>query len=70
MTNFRQTADASDLYRESTGDHYARIVSSTECGNFVDEAKNSTVLTKNIVAVPTTLVRSPPRLTSTLTWVD
>jgi hypothetical protein len=58
MTVFRQTADASGLYREGTGDQYARIVSSTESGNFVDEAKDGVRLSTTVVINPVKMVRS------------
>jgi hypothetical protein len=64
MTVFRQTADASGLYREGTGDQYARIVSSTESGDFVDEAKNSVRLANTVVISPTKLLRSVAVLTT------
>lgn len=51
MTVFRQTADASGLYREGTGDQYARIVSSTESGNFVDEAKDGVKFSSTTVSI-------------------
>jgi hypothetical protein len=66
MTVFKLTADASDIYRESTGDQYARIVSSTESGNFIDETKNSTTFATTVVAMPTTMLRSQPRLLATV----
>jgi hypothetical protein len=64
MTVFRQTADASGLYREGTGDQYARIVSSTESGNFVDEAKNSVKLSSTVVVNPAKMLRSVAVLTT------
>jgi len=64
MTIFRQTADASGLYREGTGDKYARIVSSTESGNFVDEAKDGIRLTTTVVVNPINMVRSVTVLTN------
>ncbi|WMT78751.1 hypothetical protein [Bradyrhizobium sp. Ash2021] len=63
MTVFRQTADASGLYREATGDQYARIVSSTESGNFVDE-KNGVTLSAAVVVNPMTMLRSIVVLTN------
>jgi hypothetical protein len=65
MTVFRQTADASGLYRESTGDQYARIVSSTESGNFADEAKEGVTLV-NTTVVPMKMLRSIAVLTRTI----
>jgi hypothetical protein len=63
MTVFRQTADASDLYREGTGDQYARIVSSTESGNFVDEAKDGVRLSNTVLINPVKMLRSVSILT-------
>lgn len=64
MTIFRQTADASGLYREGTGDQYARIVSSTESGNFVDEGKDGVRLATTISVNPINMVRSVTILTN------
>ena len=65
MTVFRQTADASGLYREGTGDQYARIVSSTESGNFVDEAKDGVRLSNTVVMInPINMLRSVAVLTT------
>jgi hypothetical protein len=64
MNVFRQTADASGLYREGTGDQYARIVSSTESGNFVDEAKDGVRLANTIVISPINMLRSVVVLTT------
>jgi hypothetical protein len=64
MTVFRQTADASGLYREASGDRYARIVSSTESGNFVDEGKDSVTLLNTTVITPVTMLRSVAVLTA------
>jgi hypothetical protein len=58
MTVFRQTADASGLYRQGTGDQYARIVSSTESGNFVDEAKERVRLSTTVVISPVKMLRT------------
>jgi hypothetical protein len=63
MTVFRQTADASGLYREAAGDQYARIVSSTESGNFVDEAKDGVTLLNTTVVTPVKMLRSVVVLT-------
>jgi hypothetical protein len=63
MTVFRQTADSSGLYREGTGDRYARIVSSTESGNFVDEAKEGVKLSTTVTINPVKMVRSVAVLT-------
>jgi hypothetical protein len=70
MTVFRLTTDASDLYRESTGDQYTRIVSSTESGKFLDETKNSTNLSKTVVAVPTRMVQSAPKIIAKVRLID
>jgi hypothetical protein len=67
MTVFRQTADASGMYREGTGDQYARIVSSTESGNFVDEAKDGTKLSTTVVISPVKMLRSITVLTNKIT---
>ena len=67
MTVFRQTADASGLYREGTGDQYARIVSSTESGNFVDEAKEGVRLSATVVVSPVKMLRTVAVLTSKTT---
>jgi hypothetical protein len=67
MTVFRQTTDASGLYREGTGDQYARIVSSTESGNFVDEAKDGVRLSTTVVINPVKMVRSVAVLTNKIT---
>jgi hypothetical protein len=67
MTVFRQTADASGMYREGTGDQYARIVSSTESGNFVDEAKDGTRLSTTVVISPVKMLRSIAVLTHKIT---
>ena len=64
MTVFRQTADASGLYREGTGDQYARIVSSTESGNFVDEPKDGVRLSNTVVISPIKMLRSVAVLTT------
>ncbi len=67
MTVFRQTADASGVYREGTGDQYARIVSSTESGNFVDEAKDGVRLSSTVVISPVQMLRSVAVLTNKIT---
>jgi hypothetical protein len=67
MTVFRQTADASGVYREGTGDQYARIVSSTESGNFVDEAKDGVRLSSTVVISPVKMLRSVAVLTNKIT---
>jgi hypothetical protein len=60
MTVFRQTADASDLYREGSGEQYARIVSSTESGNFVNETKSGkTIVLNPAMIVQQSAVRTP-----------
>jgi hypothetical protein len=69
MTVFQRTADASDVYRESAGDQYARIVSSAESGNFID-VKNSTIFATTVLAIPSTMLRSPPKLTTKIKLVD
>jgi hypothetical protein len=66
MTIFRQTADASDLYREGTGEQYVRIVSSTESGNFVNETKNGITIVLN----PTTIVVPRPIGTTKIKLID
>jgi hypothetical protein len=66
MTIFRQTADASDLYREGAGDQYVRIVSSTESGNFVNETKNGIMIVLN----PTTIVGPRPIRTTRVRLID
>jgi hypothetical protein len=67
MTVFRQTADASGLYREATGDQYARIVSSTESGNFVEEAKDGVRLSTTVVMSPIKMLRTVAVLTKKIT---
>jgi hypothetical protein len=66
MTVFRQTADASDLYREGTGEQYVRIVSSTESGNFVNETKNGITILLN----PATMVRQSAVRTTKIKLID
>ena len=67
MTVFRQTADARGLYREATGDQYARIVSSTESGNFVDVAKDGVRLSTTVVISPINMLRTVAILTNKIT---
>jgi hypothetical protein len=68
ITKFRQTADASGVYREGTAANIARIASSAQCGNLADAAKNGTVIVPSTTIIPSNEDRTTEnRVTSSVT---
>ena len=53
MMAYRQTADASQVYRQNAAAKLVRLVSSAVSGNLADVSKNNTVVVETIVALAT-----------------